>query len=59
MAGDAFDLDDFSNLPARKLRRVEHVFVHRTACLAFAIQESAHINVWKNHLEDLGLPVGP
>jgi len=35
------------------------VLEHRTACLAFAIQESAHINVWKNRLEELGLPVGP
>jgi ribonuclease Z len=35
------------------------VLDHRTACLAFAIEESAHVNVWKNRLADLGLPVGP
>ncbi len=32
---------------------------HRTLCLAFAITESAHINVWKNRLVECGLSVGP
>ena len=32
---------------------------HRTPCLAFAVQETAHVNVWKNRLRELGLPVGP
>ena len=27
-------------------------------CLAYALQEQAHINVWKNRLQELGLPVG-
>lgn len=27
-------------------------------CVAYALEESAHINVWKNRLQDLGLPVG-
>jgi ribonuclease Z len=35
------------------------VLDHRTACLGFAIEETAHINVWKNRLSELGLPVGP
>ncbi|MFZ0403782.1 MAG: MBL fold metallo-hydrolase, partial [Pseudolabrys sp.] len=35
------------------------VLEHRTPCLAFAIQETAHVNVWKNRLEELGLPIGP
>lgn len=34
------------------------VLQHRTPCLAFAIEEAAHVNVWKNRLEELGLPVG-
>src|SRR5271166_1627686 len=34
------------------------VLDHRTACLAFAIEETAHVNVWKNRLTELGLPVG-
>jgi ribonuclease Z len=35
------------------------VLEHRTPCLAFAIEEAAHVNVWKNRLQELGLPVGP
>ena len=32
---------------------------HRTLCLGFAIEEAAHVNVWKNRLSELGLPIGP
>ncbi len=32
---------------------------HRIPSLAFALEERQHINVWKNRLEALGLPVGP
>ena len=35
------------------------VLDHRTPCLAFAIEETAHVNIWKNRLAELGLPVGP
>jgi ribonuclease Z len=35
------------------------VLEHRTPCLGFAIEETAHVNVWKNRLAELGLPVGP
>jgi len=35
------------------------VLEHRTSCLAFAIEETAHVNVWKNRLHELGLPIGP
>jgi ribonuclease Z len=34
-------------------------FEHRTPALGFAIEEAAHVNVWKNRLAELGLPVGP
>lgn len=27
-------------------------------CLAYALQEQVHVNVWKNRLQELGLPVG-
>ena len=27
-------------------------------CMAYALQEQAHVNVWKNCLQELGLPVG-
>jgi ribonuclease Z len=35
------------------------VLDHRIPCLAFAIAEKAHVNVWKSRLEALDLPVGP
>lgn len=35
------------------------VLEHRIPCLAFAIEEAAHINVWKNKLADLQLQPGP
>jgi len=40
--------------------RVRTAFLeHRTPCLAFAVEEKAHVNIWKNRLEEMGLPVGP
>lgn len=40
--------------------RVRAAFVdHDIACLAFALEESVHVNVWKNRLAELGLPTGP
>ena len=35
------------------------ILEHGTPCLAFALQEAAHVNVWKNRLSKRGLPVGP
>jgi ribonuclease Z len=35
------------------------VLDHGAPCLAFAVQETAHVNVWKNRLAEMGLPVGP
>lgn len=32
---------------------------HRTPCLGFAIEELAHVNIWKGRLAEIGLPVGP
>jgi len=32
---------------------------HDIPCLAFALEEKMHINVWKNRLQGLGLPTGP
>ena len=34
------------------------VLDHRTPCLGFALEEKMHVNVWKNRLEQMGLPVG-
>jgi ribonuclease Z len=35
------------------------ILEHRTPCLGFALQEAAHVNIWKNRLSVRGLPVGP
>jgi ribonuclease Z len=35
------------------------VVEHHTFCLAFALEEAAHINIWKNRVSERGLPVGP
>jgi ribonuclease Z len=35
------------------------VLDHRIPCLGFAIEESQHVNVWKNRLDEHRLPVGP
>jgi ribonuclease Z len=32
---------------------------HGTPCLGFAVEEEAHVNVWKSRLDEQGLPVGP
>jgi len=32
---------------------------HKIPCLAFALQENEHLNVWKNELDAMGLPTGP
>lgn len=40
--------------------RVRCAFLdHRIPCLGFALEEKQHINIWKNRLAELGLPVGP
>ncbi len=35
------------------------ILEHRTPCLGFALQERAHVNIWKNRLAERGLSVGP
>ncbi|MGH8175552.1 MAG: ribonuclease Z [Steroidobacter sp.] len=39
-----------------RTKRLDH---HGIASLAFAFEEGVHINVWKNRLEEMGLPTGP
>ncbi|MBV8914192.1 MAG: hypothetical protein JOZ05_14275 [Acetobacteraceae bacterium] len=35
------------------------VLDHGTPCLGFVLQEEAHYNVWRNRLDQRGLPAGP
>jgi len=40
--------------------RVRAAFLdHGIACLGFALEEKMHVNVWKNRLAEMELPVGP
>jgi ribonuclease Z len=43
----------------RAFRVSTAILEHRIPCLAFAAEEAGHVNVWKNRLAELGLPVGP
>ncbi len=47
-------------LVAEPTLRVETATLdHFMPCLAFALQEAKHVNVWRNRVEAEGLPVGP
>jgi ribonuclease Z len=40
--------------------RVRTAFLdHRIPCLAFALEQKRHVNIWRNRLAELGLEVGP
>ena len=41
------------------LRLRAAVLDHRTPCLAFALEQRRHVNIWKSRLDALGLEVGP
>ena len=43
--------------PGLKVRST--VLDHKIPCLAFRLEEPQHVNIWKNRLEELGLPKGP
>lgn len=49
--GDVLHADESCRVRARFLD-------HDIPCLAFAVEEGAHVNVWKNRLAELGLPTG-
>ena len=35
------------------------VLDHGTPCIGYALEEPAHVNIWKTRLDELGLDVGP
>ncbi|MGE0225418.1 MAG: MBL fold metallo-hydrolase [Acetobacteraceae bacterium] len=41
------------------LRLQATVLDHGTPCLGFAVEEAAHVNVWRTRLDGRGLPTGP
>ncbi len=43
--------------PALRVRFA--ILDHDVPCLAFALEESRHVNVWRNRVEEMGFGVGP
>jgi len=40
--------------------RIRTAFLdHKTICLAYALEEKSHVNIMKNRLQEMGLPIGP
>ncbi len=35
------------------------IFDHGIPCMGYCLEEKRHVNVWKNRLDELALPVGP
>jgi ribonuclease Z len=59
-AGDAPWVPHDDVLHAEESFRVRARFLdHDVECLAFAIEEATHVNVWKNRLAEMELPTGP
>jgi len=58
-AGDDGHLTDAILYSESSFRVAACVLEHRTPCLGFAIEETAHVNIWKSRLGKLQLPVGP
>ena len=57
-AGEGRMIDD-AVVNERAFRVSTAILDHRIPCLALAVEEASHVNVWKNRLPDLGLSVGP
>ncbi len=55
----AIELHDGVILDEETFRVRAAVLDHQIPSLAFAVEEKAHVNVWKDRLESMGLPVGP
>ncbi len=53
----AFDDRTLVDEPALRVRFA--ILDHGVPCLAFALEESRHVNVWRNEVEAMGFTVGP
>lgn len=56
--GDAWNLHGDLLLAEESFRVRARFLDHDILCLAFALEESTHVNVWKNRLAEMGLPTG-
>lgn len=54
-----FAIDDGILLDEDALRVRVAILDHALPCLGFALEEKAHVNVWKNRVEEMGFRVGP
>jgi len=57
--GGACVFDDHVILKTETFHVETTILDHLTPCLGFALSENAHVNIWKDRLQALGLPVGP
>jgi len=56
---DGARIDDGLLLDEGNLRVRCAILDHKIPCLAFALEERRHVNVWKNRLDDRGFATGP
>lgn len=56
---EGLELPDGVLVDEAALRVRAAVLDHGVPCLGFAVEEKQHVNIWKNRLDALGLPVGP
>lgn len=56
--GEAWSLDGDLLLVEESFRVRARFLDHDVLCLAFALEEPTHVNVWKNRLAEMGLPTG-
>lgn len=56
--GESWTRKDDVVLAEESFRVRARLLDHDVLCLGFALQETAHVNVWKNRLAEMGLPTG-
>ena len=56
--GGMVPIDDDVVLETDQWRLRAAVLQHHGPCLGFAVEEHCHVNVWRNRVEEAGLPIG-